>query len=254
LLAIETLLNGGLNDFLLDLGHIGFFDGLIADADIPGGIRGELINAVANKDLAEIDSIFDAFKIRCDKKTVDSFKALPSLYGGAEVLLEAKKLTANKPAAEAVDSLRNVYNAVKLAGYEKFIALDLGLLKNGYYTGLVVKGITKDYGATILDGGRYDDAVAGNAIGFAVGTKRFLSALEASVGIGEPDPCDCAYINLDGYSKSEFDKIRKLKSSGKKTVKLFVKTKAELIGYCKNSGIKNALVFDADGIEEIKID
>ncbi len=181
-------------------------------------------------------------------------KALSSLYGGEEVLSAAQKLTENKYAVNAVKSLTYIYNAVKTAGFEKYITLDFGLLKGGYYTGLVIKGITSDYGATILDGGRYDGEGSG-AVGFAIGTKRLLSALESrSNALESLRPCDYAYINLNGFSDTEFKTIQELRISGKRAVKLFFGDKSELLAYCKKSKIKNAIIFDGERAEEIEID
>ena len=259
LLAIESLLAAGLNDFLIDIGHIGYFHGLIADANLgknAAQATAILRESVNKKDIVSMAKELAALKIAPKKAEV--FLQLCDFYGGAEILEKAKKITANTTSLAAISQLESIFTAIKEAGYEKYITLDLGLLKGGYYSGLVIRGLATDCGASILDGGRYDNLSAAfgkktEAVGFSIGTKRLLDALEQRAKKKPLPPCTVAYINLDGFSQTEFKHIKSLQKKGLRTIKLFLPNKKALQQYCKDHNIKKAIIFSQVNIEELTI-
>lgn len=67
-----------------------------------------------------------------------AFLELPHLFGSAEVLAKARSLTDNICAIKAVERLEEIYEILKIYGYEKYISFDFGMLsKLQYYTGLL---------------------------------------------------------------------------------------------------------------------
>ena len=110
--------------------------------------------------------------------------ALPSLFGGAEVLAEAEKLTDSPAALASLAHLKQVYALLCEAGKRDRVSFDLGTVKSlSYYTGVVFTGLAEGVGAPVLSGGRYDGLCARfgkdiPAAGFAVGMQRVLRALE----------------------------------------------------------------------------
>ncbi|MCL2062375.1 MAG: ATP phosphoribosyltransferase regulatory subunit [Firmicutes bacterium] len=254
ILAVEALLACGLTDFLIDIGHADYFNGVAAQFAVSPAAAAELKRIINNKDAAGFDALFTQYKIAQNARVV--FEKMSTLYGGAEVLDVAAKLTDNPVSCAAIDGMRAILNAVKLCGYEKYVSVDLGLLKSGYYTGLVMRGIAKDFGASILDGGRYDNlggafGKKSEAVGFAIGTKRLLSALERQVKPAALPPCDVAYIHAGGCVSAEFAFVSALRKKGKRVIKLFCMDKAELKAYCKRLNISRAVMFTESGIEEV---
>lgn len=60
------------------------------------------------------------------------------MFGSTEVLEKARKLTNNARALEAVARLREIYEILKIYGYEKYVSFDFGMLsKYQYYTGII---------------------------------------------------------------------------------------------------------------------
>ncbi|MEI3162676.1 MAG: ATP phosphoribosyltransferase regulatory subunit [Lachnospirales bacterium] len=70
-------------------------------------------------------------------------------------------------------------------GFEKYVSFDLGVIGSmDYYTGLIFRGYAKGSGASVLDGGRYDNMVekfglAMPAVGFALKVNELMKTVSA---------------------------------------------------------------------------
>ncbi|MBP5242731.1 MAG: ATP phosphoribosyltransferase regulatory subunit [Clostridia bacterium] len=180
--AIDCLLELGVKDFIVDVGHVGFFKGLLEDC----GLDEETVEAVRlyvnAKDSINAQALLK--KHGAKKSAVEALSALPTLFGGVEVLTRAEKYTDNPTALAALTHLKKVYELLKAFGLEKYVSFDLGTVKDlSYYSGVVFTGLTKSLGSPVLSGGRYDNladdfAKHVPAVGFAMGLKRILIALE----------------------------------------------------------------------------
>ena len=117
--------------------------------------------------------------------------ALPSLFGGAEVLEAAEQLTDNALARASLAHLKAVYRCLCEAGVERYVSFDLGTVKSlAYYSGMVFTGLAAGVGAPVLSGGRYDGLCAQfgrdlSAVGFAIGMMRVLRARGAKNNVRE---------------------------------------------------------------------
>ncbi len=87
------------------------------------------------------------------------FLELPHLFGSAEVLEKAQRLTSNTGATfKAVKRLEEIYEILKIYGCEKYIAFDFGMLsKLRYYTGIIFQAYTYGTGEPLIKGGRYNE-------------------------------------------------------------------------------------------------
>lgn len=246
ILAIEALKTAGLDDFLIEIGHMGFLQGLVAESNLDKVHASEILNYINNKDMLGIERILKESNI--SKKITDAFLISPSLFGGSEVIQKAKKYCGNKTSLNALDNLQKIADAMKLIGYDKYINIDLGMTSRSYYSGIVLKGISSKLGVSILDGGRYDSIgeklnYPMEAVGFSIGIKRLLLAIENNNGLQELEKPELVYINLDGFSLSEYQYIKKLHEKSIKTIKLFLHTRDEFINYCKDNNIKQCIIF-----------
>lgn len=145
--AIETL--SKLGDYKLELGHVGFYNALIAELDLDPEQADKLRRLVEAKDANKI-------------KDYDKIKKIPFLFGGEEVFAEARELAkGNTEAGNALTYLEKLYSALCEAGYKDKIMIDLGIVHAfDYYTGTVFKGYMADAGEPVLAGGRYDTLVS----------------------------------------------------------------------------------------------
>lgn len=243
-LAIESFLSAGLEKFTVELGNNRFFKSLISESGMSKAEANELTELVNKKDELGIEM----FLQRKDVPYELSFtlRQLPSLFGDKNVFARAENMTTNKEAIDSIKYLKALYDALKQNGYEKYISIDLGML-NGldYYSGLVMKGYTEGLGLCLLDGGRYDGICPSfghdsGAVGFAIGTKRLLFALDEAGKLKKAPPCDVAYISDNTDRALEKSYCDNLRAQGKSVCKQFMTAEKDLIAYCAKCGIQSS--------------
>ena len=99
----------------------------------------------------------DALEPFRDQEAYHALLAMPTLFGGSEVLEEARQLTSNEKVRKAIDYLERLMSAIAAAGYADNVMIDLGLVHGmDYYTGMMFCGYVGGSGLTVLQGGRYD--------------------------------------------------------------------------------------------------
>lgn len=179
LLAAKSLEKTCGKGFLLEVGHMGFFEQIIGSTDFPDDIKQDIKQKIEAKNYPALSTLLE--RLSCGESAGVLLK-MPALYGGIEVLDEARRLTGG--AADGVlDHIGKVYAALKEHGFEENLAIDLGLLNGyGYYSGLVFKGYAFGAGEAVLSGGRYDYLYGDYgldypAIGFAINTEQLLRQL-----------------------------------------------------------------------------
>lgn len=180
-LVIELLLKSGLKDFQVEIGQIDFFKGLVEEAGLEEETETQLRELISNKNYFGVEELFADYPMKDKLKAI--FLELPQLFGTVEKLEEAKALTTNLRARQAIDRLLDVYQTLKIYGLEKYVSFDLGMLsKHRYYTGVIFKAYTYGTGEPIVKGGRYNQLLQwfgkeAPAIGFAVMVDLLMSAL-----------------------------------------------------------------------------
>lgn len=243
--AIECLKEIEVNDFIIDIGHIGFFKAILTES----GLNDEQIEnirvSINAKDDVGVQMLLKEYG--AGERTAEAIMALPTLFGGVEVLKKARSLTENKEALSALDHLKKVYDILSSFGLGKYISFDLGTVKSlSYYSGIVFTGLVKNYGSYVLSGGRYDNLADDfgkhiPAVGFAMGLKRILKVLERQ-GRLKGEPCsDYIIISEDGAEDKAYAEYLKLTSSGK-TCEFYAGTAEEGIKYAAG---KNAVILKA---------
>lgn len=256
LTAINALKAAGLKDFLIDIGNLDYFAGLAGECGLSADDASLIREYINNKDSLGLELFLE--ERGTEKKFRDALLALPTLFGKENVLERAEELCSNSRSKKAVQNLKKIVAAVRECGLSEYISIDLGILGGNYYSGLVMRAVAKDLGVSILDGGRYDSLCSKfgydiEAVGFAIGTKRLLRALEKQGATAAKKPCDIAYIQLKSFCKEEYDFVQAAKKSGKRVEKVYLKTKEELIAYCRSGGIKEAVVLSGKKLESVEI-
>ena len=188
--------------FTLELGHAGIFQAIAAGLNTDGETLEAIRLCIESKNLAALDELLDALPPSAE---VEAIRALPTLYGGGEVLTKAANLL-GPCAGEVLDTLRQVYEAVhilaKACGGR--VNLDLGLVhRNDYYTGTVFRGYIGGSGETALLGGRYNNLLSrfGRPLP-ATGFSTYNSALIALLLRTDNDhtvPVDTLVLAAPGY-------------------------------------------------------
>jgi len=201
-LAIESLLQLGVNNFTIDIGEVNFFKGITADYGIDDASAEILCKLVDKKDYIGIENFL--IKKGISDKVIDVFRNLTRLYGKKDKINEAYKFAKNEISKSAIERLKEIFNKLSKLGYEKYISIDFGMVKHlNYYTGIIFSGYLPKLGYPVLNGGRYDNLCETfgkrlYAIGFALGVDRILNWMIKS-GEAEANFYKAALFYKEGF-------------------------------------------------------
>lgn len=172
-LLLESLQVAGLPRLHIDLGHVGIYRAIAADAGLSKIQEDTFFELLQRKATTEIRA-WVATNIS-EASQAELFLALPSLAGDKTVLRKARELFNGVKAAQvAVDQLDEVARIIEQRYPAAELYFDLGELRGYHYlTGLVFAAFAPGYGNPIASGGRYDHigevfGRARPATGFAV--------------------------------------------------------------------------------------
>ena len=172
-LLLESLQVAGLPRLHIDLGHVGIYRAIAADAGLNKTQEETFFELLQRKATTEI-RVWVAENI-ADPAKAGLFLMLPRLAGNKSVLQSARELFADVKAAQAaVDQLDEVARVIEQRYPTAELYFDLGELRGYHYlTGLVFAAFAPGYGNPIASGGRYDHigevfGRARPATGFAV--------------------------------------------------------------------------------------
>ena len=182
-LMLAALAAAGLRDLHLDLGHVGVFRALAAEARLSEELESDLFEALQRKARSQIEALLAT----CDAPTGAKamLAVLADLNGGTETLIRARELLKGAPPAVqvALINLERVADAVTTAGTPVYI--DLAELRGyRYYTGVVFSAFVSGQGQAVAQGGRYDGigrafGRARAATGFSTDLRRLLRLVAA---------------------------------------------------------------------------
>lgn len=210
ILAIESLINAGLDEFQIEIGHVGYFKGLLNALNLDSYETEKLRNLVNSKNTFGLDFFI---KNREPNVIWNAINSLPLQFGGTDTLLHLRDNTDNYEAKNALDNLIEIDKFIRLRGYGKYVSYDLSLVNGmSYYSGVVFKGITKYFGAAILAGGRYDGLSEAfgkklPATGFAVGVNNLLTAVRRAGNRYSESPSVDIIVGGDLSRINEVEKI-----------------------------------------------
>lgn len=232
-LALESLEKLGLNDFKLEIGNMGFFEGAFKNLNIDEESKEIIAQYIEDKNLKNLEDYLNSLDIKDDYK--EFFNKLPWLFGDKGILEKAKTLAFNDELKENLEYLDNLYSQLEVLGYGNKITFDLGMVPRlNYYTGIIFRGYGEGVGNTVLRGGRYDKLItSGNKNIPAIGFSLDINSVIENVKVSEK-----AQVNSNNYKiyYSQKDRIEAIRKS------------EEL----RNQGKVVELIPD-DDIEEIKV-
>ena len=207
-LTIEALQRASLRDFQLNVGHLGLFRALAAEAGLTGAPLEQVRQALNRKDPEGLAEAIAGTGVA--EPIALALQRLPSLCGGPQILEEASHLSAHPAAQAAVERLRAIHQTLERRGQAERVIFDLGETRGmGYYTGIAFEGFTPGLGFPICSGGRYDGlighyGVARPAVGVALLTERVLLAVNGTlVACGGPDILIAAEVVREQWHRVE---------------------------------------------------
>ena len=251
-LLVESLKASGLEEFLVEIGHVNFYKGLIEESGLDEEAEFNLREMIINKNDFGVEEILNENIVVGEVK--EAMLKLPELFGSVEVLATAKQVTSNKKALDAIRRLEKLYAILEEYGVSKYISFDLASLSNyGYYTGIIFKGFTYGTGEQIAAGGRYDKLLSqfgkdSAAVGFAIYMDQIMIAHN-----GKNEKTDYEYevvVYDPKHRKKAFSYATELRDKGIKTELILKNKNIEIDEYRKmklNDGASKVTYITDDG-------
>ena len=180
-MTVECLLAAGLTEFQVSVGQVDYFKSLLKDAGFEEEVEERLRSLISQKNYFGVEDLVKEQKL--SESLEKAFLELPHLFGTSEVLAKARSLTDNTCALAAVERLEEIYEILKVYGYEKYVSFDFGMLsKIQYYTGIIFQAYTYGIGEPVVKGGRYNELLKhfgkpAASIGFVIVVDNLLMAL-----------------------------------------------------------------------------
>ena len=180
-MTVECLLATGLTEFQVSVGQVDYYKAIFAQTGLSQEEEEELRELISQKNYFGVEELVKNKNM--DKSLARVLSQLPQMFGSTEVLEKAKSLTDNPQALKAVARLEEIYELLKVYGYEKYVTFDFAMLsKYHYYTGIIFQAYTYGTGEALIKGGRYNQPMKhfgkpAASIGFAIVVDNLLMAL-----------------------------------------------------------------------------
>lgn len=221
-LAWETLQRLGFGGAQLELGLPALVRDLLEATGLDEAPKEALRQAIQRKNSPELEELLGQYRVHPSLQS--ALLTLPDLYGGREVLAEARALPLSRRAQADLDWLEALLARLP----EVPLLLDLGRARRlAFYTGINFQAYTPDFGLPLLGGGRYDGALLPYAVGFAVGLERVMEALRLPVSETPPE-----VLALDRKM------ARRLRTEGRRVEMAWTENLKELLEYARARGIR----------------
>lgn len=179
--VISCLLKVGLTDFMIEIGEVDYFKGLMLEAGIDKETEGKIREYILLKNFFGLSEFVSKLNIsESMKKAISGFDML---FGGLDMLDHALSLVTNQQSIEAINRMKKVYTALSYYGYDKYVNFDFSMINGyNYYTGIVFNGYTYGTGEPIVKGGRYNNLLSqfgkdAPSVGFAIYVDELMNAI-----------------------------------------------------------------------------
>ena len=238
--AIDALEACGAPEYIVELGHAGFFKSLALGLPVNEDGVEQVRSLIEAKNYAALNDLLDTME---DSPAVRAIKALPRLFGGEEVFEKAAELC-GKEVEAPLTYLKKVYRDLCKLGLNGRIRIDLGLVhQNNYYTGVIFRGYMRGYGDTVLSGGRYDRLLSEfgcpqPATGFGVNVDSLVRAMLERGEVTPPEAAQVLVFGEDGFEMKALCHMRGLMEQGVRCESSVFDTLSDTLTYAKAHGIQ----------------
>ncbi len=217
-LMVETLREVGIEQPYLDLGHVGIYRGLVAQAGLEREQESELFDALQRKARPEIQSLLEDWQLATDDARM--LLALADLNGDQQVLdMAATQLAgASTEVRAALANLEQIAAALQQALPDLNLHFDLAELRGyRYHTGAVFAAYAPGRGQAIAVGGRYDGI--GKAFGQARPATGFSTDLRTLVALSDASLPPVTAIFAPADEDADLQKtIAELRARGERVI------------------------------------
>ncbi len=252
--VISALKEVGLDEFMIEIGEVEYFKGIIAEAGLNQEAEDKIRELIQLKNFFGLTEYVSKLDIKPNmKKALSEFN---SLFGGLDMLDKARGLVTNPQSIEAIDRMKRVHQAIATYGYDKYVSFDLSQINRyNYYTGIVFNGYTYGTGEAIVKGGRYNNLLStfgkdAPSIGFAIYVDELMNAISRNNVEVEVDYSNKMLIYEIAAQKEAIQHAVHLRNKGV-NVELVRKSQRhdldEYEAYAKKMHIKTLTYIDSDG-------
>lgn len=181
-LSSAAVVDAGIADFQLVVGHLQYFNGLLQDLKLNPDQAQQLQRAVDRNSEADLAEFLRTTPLRTQQR--HTVEQLPLLSGSdaQRIIDHADRLCLNYTMHQALENLRAIYRVLEAYHVTDRVYLDLTEINNlGYYTGISFEVLMPGMGFPLGSGGRYDNLIgtfgpAQPAVGVALGIDRIVEA------------------------------------------------------------------------------
>lgn len=212
---IDSTLSVVSGDYLIDISHMGYTEGLMAALGLPAEYKELVYGFLRGKNVHDFRAFAQSHGL--DERCTDEFAAVVNIGGNAlSAVKEARALALNDDMARGADELATLTNVLHDLGCSDKLSVNFSIANNAdYYNGVIFNGYVGGVPKRVLSGGRYDKLLKkmgkkGGAIGFAL----YLGELERYF---KPEGNAVDYLILyDDYSQfAALKESRKMVEAGK---------------------------------------
>ncbi|HBA88678.1 MAG TPA: ATP phosphoribosyltransferase regulatory subunit [Geobacter sp.] len=257
-MAVEVLKDLGFTGFKIDLGQVEFYRGIMDASGLSPAVRRLLQEAITKKDVCAVRSILDAEQVPEEVK--EQIALLPRLYGGREVLEEARRIAGNERSKRALDNLNQVLEILDIYGVSEYLTVDLGEIRGlDYHTGITLEGFVPGVGEAVCSGGRYDGLTAkygypAPATGFAFNIMALLASISKRADVEASISRDFLIFNQKDERREALEMAQQLRAHGFTCARDIIKRDFESsLSYAKKMDIRMLLVIGAENVNEDQV-
>ncbi|MCD7980802.1 MAG: ATP phosphoribosyltransferase regulatory subunit [Clostridiales bacterium] len=181
-LTVRLLLNAGLKEFQVSVGHVDFLKGLFEAAQLGESTEDTIRELLLNRNFYGVEEIVAHSGLNED--LIYFFGLLRDVMLTKERILEAKERAVGYPKiCNALSRLEQLEDLLRIYHVEQYVFYEMAMVSGlNYYTGIIFSGYTFGSGNAVVKGGRYDNLLASfgksaPAIGFAVVIDQLMNAL-----------------------------------------------------------------------------
>jgi len=181
--------------------------------------------------------------------------ALPRLFGGREVLDEARRVVTNSRSSAALDNLCQVLDILEIHGVSDHLTIDLGETRGlEYHTGITFEGFVPGLGEPVCSGGRYDNLTArygfqAPATGFTFNVLSLLQALERRPELEASTARDFLLFNRRDDRREVLEVAHLLRTQGYTAARDIIRREyASSLEYARRMNIRCMLVISDDSV------
>ena len=258
-MAAQAVSATGLTKFTIDLGQVAFCKGIFAASCLTGERLRQMQQAVALKDISSVRELLQGGAVP-DSASAELL-ALPRLFGGCEVLEEARRVVKNRVSVEALENICQVVDLLSIYNLSDSLTIDLGETRGlDYHTGLIFEGFAPGMGEALFSGGRYDQLLGryGDELPATGFTCNLFSLLEAVEQLHpyHPDQRDLLLLDLASTPDTAINISGRLRSNGYMVEQDIIRPAVDCsLKYAVETGIRMLLVVDdatvSDGLLQL---